>query len=76
MAPKGADGWRPASGGVTRGSVKIKGRRGIVFSPHVEAYAGERTTGKSTAVEIGAGGRASRAAAESSIGRKGTGEGG
>jgi hypothetical protein len=42
MAPKGADDRRPASGSAARGSGKTRGRRGIAFSPHVEASAGER----------------------------------
>jgi hypothetical protein len=37
VAPKGADGRRPASGGEVRGSGKTKGRRGNVSLPHVEA---------------------------------------
>jgi hypothetical protein len=63
----GADGRRSASGGGACGSKKTKGR-GISFSPHIEASAGERAAGKSTAAEIDAGSRKLRTMAAGSVG--------
>jgi hypothetical protein len=76
MAPKGAVGRRPASSDAACSSGRNERGAGIAFSPHADALAEERAAGKSTAEEIGADGRASRAAAASSIGRTGNDEGG
>jgi hypothetical protein len=76
MAPKGEDGRQPASGSAAAAREEIKRGAGVAFSPHVETLSEERATGKSMAAEIGAGGRASIAAAASSNGRTGNGEGG
>jgi hypothetical protein len=76
MTLKGAVGRRPASGGAECSSRRNKRGAGIAFSAHAEALAEERAVGKSATVDIGAGGRASRAVASSSIGCMGNGEGG
>jgi hypothetical protein len=59
-----------------RDSVRNKRGAGVAFSPHVETLARKSAAGETTATEIGAGGRASVAAAASSIGRTGNGKGG
>jgi hypothetical protein len=64
----GADGRWPASVDGACGSGKTKGRWGIAFSPHIEASAEERATGKSTTAEIDAGDRKSRTAAAGLVG--------
>jgi hypothetical protein len=64
----GANGRRPASGGAVCGSRELKREARRSFSPHVEASASERAAGKAATMEIGAGGRKSRSAAESSVG--------
>jgi hypothetical protein len=46
----------------------MKGRRGIAFSPHVDASAEERATGEAVTAKIDAGGRSSRMTAASSVG--------
>jgi hypothetical protein len=68
VASKGADGWRSTSGGGVRGSGKMKGRRGIAFSPHVEASAEKRAAGKAATAKIDVGGRSSKTAATGSVG--------
>jgi hypothetical protein len=68
VASKGADGWRSTSGGGVRDSGKMKGRRGIAFSPHVEASAEERAAGKAATAKIDVGGRNSKTAATGSVG--------
>jgi hypothetical protein len=68
VAPKGADGRRPGSGGWVRGSGKTKGRRGIVFSPHVEPSEGDRAAGETATAKIDTGGRISRTVAAGSVG--------
>jgi hypothetical protein len=47
---------------------KTKRRRGISFSPHVEASTEERATGEAATTKIDAGGRNSRTAAVRSVG--------
>jgi hypothetical protein len=55
--PARASGPTAAAAGV--GSGETKGRRGEVFLPHDGAWTTDRATGKTVAVEIDTGGRAS-----------------
>jgi hypothetical protein len=63
-----ADSRRRASVGGACGLKKTKRRRGISFSPHVEASTEERATGEAATTKIDAGGRNSRTAAVRSVG--------
>jgi hypothetical protein len=61
----GADGRRPASGGVRYGRAQAKRRPGIGSLHWVGALVAEDWMGKAAAVEFNTGGRSSRAATAS-----------
>jgi hypothetical protein len=68
MAPKGADGRRPARGGATAAREAIKRGAEVASSPHVETLVEERAVGKAATTKIDASGRNSKTAAASSVG--------
>jgi hypothetical protein len=61
----GADGRRPASGGVRYGRVQVKRRAGIGSLRWVGDLVAKDWMGKAAAVEFNTGGRSSRAATAS-----------
>jgi hypothetical protein len=68
VAPKGADGRRPASGGRACGSGETKRGWGKAFSPHVEASVGDTAAGEAATAKIDASGRNSKTTAVGSVG--------